>query len=182
MLGLAFSIAGLLLVVAGVCIIVGATSLGKKMAVLAIGGWAALALLAGLSVSCRSAWLVVAVIVLGLALLAVFAKHGLLGKGAWWVAKHTVLASYYAGVWLFEHVLLRFPLAFLPTLSRGLVKLACVFLVPSLVAFAALLASRDNTSASVYFIIATPLLVVLLAGLLGKWSYRKQERKGLAHV
>ena len=182
MLGLAFSLAGLLLVVAGICIIVGADHLAKKLIVLAIGGWAALALLAGLSTSCRSAWLLVAVVVLGLLLIVFFAKHGLLGKGLWWIAKHIAFASYHAGVWLTEHVLLRFPLALLPTLSRGLVKLACAVLLPSLVVFIALLVDRENVSASVYLVTAAPLLVVLVMGTYGKWRFRKTERKGLAHV
>lgn len=184
MLSLAFSLAGLLLVVAGFCIIIGATALGKRLILIAIGGWAVLALVASLLGACpgfgSGLGLLLGAVLL-LVLVALLARHHFLASVLWWCVKQTISASYHVGLWLAER-LLHFPIMLLPALARGVIKLACVFLVPSLVAFAALLASRGNTSALVYFIIAAPLLVVLLAGLIGKWSYRKQERKGLANV
>jgi len=41
---------------------------------------------------------------------------------------------------------------------------------------------QRQVSVSVYLVSAAPLLVVLVVGNFGKLSYRKQERKGLANV
>ena len=182
MLSLAFSIAALLLVIAGLCFIVGAVRTGKSLLIGTVLGWALLAVVASLPAQCHSLWFYILGAVLLLAILASLTRHHLLAKALWWCGKHTVIASYHAGLWLTEHLLLCFPVALLPTLPRGLVKLACVFLAPSLVVLAALLASRGNTSASVYFLIAAPLLGILLVGHLGKWLYRREEQRGLSRL
>jgi len=137
---------------------------------------------ASLPASCHRLWFFILGAVLLLAILASLTRHHLLAKALWWCVKHTVIASCHAGLWLTEHLLLRFPVALLPTLARGVVKLAYVFLAPSLVVLSVLLASRANTSAFVYFTITAPLLGILLVGHLGKWLYRREEQRGLSRL
>ncbi|RJO74442.1 MAG: hypothetical protein C4523_00675 [Myxococcales bacterium] len=181
------SLASLALLAAAVAFIFGQPRLGKKLVVGAIVGAALVAFVEKCWPSgATSEWLIALVLLLFLAV--IFRRFFFLFKALWWLTKGYVRTSYHVGVWLAERILLRFPIVLLPAVSRHMVVAASVVLTQTSLTLLAMLVLYFSegrplpTSASFYGWLGLPVVVILVFGNIGKWAYRREERRGLANV